>query len=151
MKRAMLVLLGSTLLLPMLQAAGQTKSGLTAKAAVAAPAASGGSFAQIDFNWGYSPNLPACAGRTEACHTGFTMTNTTTNTVVATPSTLGPAALSFNYLPAGGVPFGTFVYSLVANGFNETGTPITSTPATVTVVIPVTSLNGPTGLTGKLQ
>jgi hypothetical protein len=49
------------------------------------------------------------------------------------------------------VPFGTFVYSLVANGFDETGTPITSTPATVTVVIHVTSLNGPTGLTEKLQ
>jgi hypothetical protein len=108
-------------------------------------------FTQVDFDWGYTANAPVCGTSLTNCLAGFTLTNTTLGTVVATPTTLGPTALSYAYIPAGGVPFGTLAFSLVANGYDGSGNPLTSVPATVSVVVNVTTLNGPTNLTGKVQ
>lgn len=108
-------------------------------------------YTQIDFNWEYIPNIPACEAASMNCYSGFTLTNMRTGEVIATPSTLGPKALSYSYTPAGGVPYGANTFSLVANGYTGRGGALSSDPATVSVVVNVTSLNGPTNLLGKLQ
>jgi len=119
----------------------------------AVPAAVGTTslYTQIAFDWQYTPNIPACGSSLTNCYSGFTLTNTTLGTVIATPSTLGPITLSYAYLPVGGVPYGTSAFSLVANGYDGSGNPLTSPPATASVVVNVTSLNAPTNLTGKPQ
>lgn len=108
-------------------------------------------YTQIDFNWTYVANLPACAGSLTACYDGFVLTNTTTNQTIADPSAIGPAAQSYNWVPAVGVPYGNLTFSLAAHGYDENGNVVLSTPDTVVVDVKVTSLNGPTGLTGKPQ
>jgi hypothetical protein len=90
-------------------------------------------YTQIDFNWAYTPNIPACGTTLTNCYSGFTLTDTTLGTAIATPSTLGPTALTYVYLPPGGVPYGTSAFSLVANGYDGIGNPLTSTAATVNV------------------
>jgi hypothetical protein len=122
-----------------------------AKALASQPAGSG---YQIDFNWQYVANLPVCTSTLVACYDGFQMTDVTTGTLiggVGTTLPIGPTALSFNWAPTGGVPYGTQVFSLVAHGYDENGNPVVSTPVTCTVTIPVTTLNGPTGLVGVKQ
>lgn len=159
-----LFLLSLVVIAPLVHAAAQTapktpqtppktKLGATlvTRAEGVTPLATGSQYMQIDFNWGYTANAPVCGTSLTNCFAGFTLTNTTLGTVVATPSTLGPTALSFAYLPAGGIPFGTSAFSLVANGYDGNGNPLTSTPATVSVVVNVTTLNGPTNLTGTPQ
>jgi hypothetical protein len=137
------------------QTAPKTKLGarLVPRNNAAAPlaTAAGSQYTQIDFNWDYTPNVPACGTSLTNCVSGFTLTDTTMGAVVAAPSVLGPSSLSYAYMPSGGVPYGTLVFSLVANGFDGLGNPLSSSPATVSVVVNVTSLNGPTNLTGKLQ
>jgi len=108
-------------------------------------------YTQIYFNWEYSPNVPACEAILMNCYSGFTLTNTTTGEVIATPSTLGPTVLSYSYMPPGGVPYGVTAFSLVAIGYNGRGGRLTSDPATVSVVNNVTSLNSPINLLGRLQ
>jgi hypothetical protein len=107
----------------------------------------------IDFNWAYSPNVPACSGTNANCYSGFTLTRTdvTPNVVLATPTTLGPTALSYTYAPGGNLPYANYAFSLVANGYNSSGGALTSAADTVTVIYGVTTLNGPTNLTGVPQ
>jgi len=136
------------------QTAPKTKLGATLvrRTAVAPLAtASGSQYTQIDFNWAYTANAPTCGASLTNCFSGFTLTDTTLGAVIATPSTIGPTSLSYAYVPSGGVPFGTSAFSLVANGYNGSGSPATSTPVTVSVVVNVTTLNAPTNLTGAPQ
>jgi hypothetical protein len=109
------------------------------------------SYKQIDFNWSYTANLPACSGSTTACFLGFTLKDTTSGHTLVTPSTLGPNTLSYAYFPSGGVQYGVHSFALVANGFNENGAPITSTAATVTVTVPVSSISAPSKLVQAVQ
>lgn len=122
-------------------------------ATLATPAATGTTtpYTQIDFNWTYAANLPACSSLLTACYDGFVLTNTTTNQTIAQPSAIGPTALSYSWIPAGGVPYGNITFSLTAHGYDENGGVLLSTPATVVVNVKVVSLNGPAGLTGKPQ
>jgi hypothetical protein len=108
-------------------------------------------YTQIHFNWAYTPNLPACSKSTIACHLGFTLKDTTSGSTIVTPSTLGPTALSYVYLPKGGVQYGVHSFSLVANGYDEKGVAVQSTAATVTVTVQVPSVNPPTGLVEALK
>jgi hypothetical protein len=108
-------------------------------------------YTQIDFSWDYMPNMPACGTALTNCYLGFTLIDSTMGIVIATPSTLGPTALSYSYLPPGGVPFGTSVFSLMVNGYDNNGNSLESVPAMVSVVVNITSLNGPTNLMGKTQ
>jgi hypothetical protein len=75
--------------------------------------------------------------------------DTTSGVVLATPTTLGPTVLSYAYSPRGGVPYGNFTFSLVANGYDGTGKPFVSKPATVSLSVPLASLNAPTALLVK--
>jgi hypothetical protein len=86
-----------------------------------------------------------------ACYDGFILTNTTTGAVVGTAAQIGPSVLSYTYTPAGGIPYGTANFSLVAHGFDESGAAVVSAPATVAVTVKVTTLAGPTNLQGKTQ
>jgi len=136
------------------QTAPKTKFGATlVRRTVAAPlvTANASQYTQIDFNWAYTANAPTCGTSLTNCFSGFTLTDTTLGAVIATPSTIGPTSLSYAYIPSGGVPFGTSAFSLVANGYNGSGNPMTSTPVAVSVVVNVTTLNAPTNLTGAPQ
>jgi hypothetical protein len=108
-------------------------------------------YKQIDFNWSYTPNLPACTSTAKACFMGFTLKDTTSGTTLVTPSTLGPTTLSYSYFPAGGVQYGVHKFLLTANGYDETGAPTVSAGATVTVTVAVPSLVAPTKLVGAMQ
>ena len=113
-----------------------------------------GSGMLIAFDWQYIANLPVCGSTLQACYDGFQMTDVTTGVMIGGVDTnlpIGPTALSFNWSPTGGVPYGSQTFSLVAHGYDQNGVAVVSTPATVTVVVPVVSLNGPTGLTGVTQ
>jgi hypothetical protein len=158
------LLLSLVVIAPLVHAAAQTASKnpqtsqksklgatLVTRPAAVTPLAAGSQYSQIDFNWVYTPNVPACGASLTNCVAGFTLTDTTLGTVVATPTTLGPTSLSYAYIPSGGIPFGTSAFTLVANGYDGSGNALTSTPATVSVVVSVTTLNGPTGLTGVPQ
>ncbi len=135
------------------QTAPKTKLGakLVTRSNAVTPLATCSQYTQIDFNWAYTGNAPACGTSLTNCLSGFTLTDTTLGAVVATPSTLGPTSLSYNYVPTVGVPYGTSAFSLVANGYDGSGNPLTSPAATVSVVVNVTSLNAPTNLTGVPQ
>jgi hypothetical protein len=170
MKKALL-LLSLVAIAPLVHAAAQTTSQpvqttpkpgqttpktnlgakLSTRSNAVAPLATASQYTQIDFDWAYTANIPACGTTLTNCYSGFTLTDTTLGTAIATPSTLGPTALSYAYLPAGGVPYGTSAFSLVANGYDGNGNALTSTAVTVSVVVSVTSLNAPTGLVGTLQ
>lgn len=108
-------------------------------------------YKQIDFNWSYTPNLPACTTSAKACFMGFTLKDTTSGGTIATPSKLGPNTLSYAYFPAGGVQYGVHSFLLTANGYDETGAPTVSTGAKVTVTVAVPTLDAPTKLVGALQ
>jgi hypothetical protein len=108
-------------------------------------------FTTFFFDWQYTANLPACVSTNTACYDGFILTNTTLGKVVGTQTAIGPGSLSYNYSPVGGVPYGTSAFSLVAHGFDANGAELTSAPATVSITVPVTSLNGPTNLQGTKQ
>ena len=108
-------------------------------------------YTTFDFNWNYAPSLPACVSTNTACYDGFILTNTTSGAVVGNQSQIGPSLLSYAYTPAGGIPYGTTGFSLVAHGFDENGVSITSAAATVAVTVKVTTLAGPTNLQGKPQ
>ena len=101
---------------------------------------------QVDFTWSYTPTLSPCTTVLRNCYDGFTMTYTNTETVIATQSTLRPAALSYNWVPTDGVPYGSLNFALVANGYDDFGDPIASKPAAVTVTNDVTSLAAPSVL-----
>lgn len=108
-------------------------------------------YTTFDFNWNYAPNLPTCVSVNIACYDGFILTNTTSGAVVGTAAQIGPTLLSYAYTPGGGIPYGTTNFSLVAHGFDENGLSVTSSAATVAVIVKVTTLAGPTNLQGKPQ
>lgn len=116
-----------------------------------APAATSSGFTTFYFNWDYAANLPACTATNIACYDGFILTNTTLGKVVGTAAQITSGDLSYNYSPAGGIPYGTSAFSLVAHGYDSNGAEIVSAPATVSINVPVTSLNGPTNLQGTKQ
>ena len=101
---------------------------------------------EIDFTWSYKPNLPACADTRKNCYDGFTLTYVATGTVIASQSTLDPAAQSYNWAPKGGVPYGSLHFTLVTNGYDEFGNPVASSPAEAVIQNDVTSLAAPTVL-----
>jgi hypothetical protein len=103
---------------------------------------------EIDFTWSYTPNLPACRTTLQSCYDGFTLTYTTTSAIIATQSTLDPAARSYSWVPAGGVPYGSLHFTLATNGYDEYGDPVMSPPAEVVIQNDVTSLAAPTVLPG---
>jgi hypothetical protein len=103
---------------------------------------------EIEFTWSYTPNLPACTTTYIRCYDGFIITLINTDAVIASPYTLDPAALSYDWSPPAGVPYGSLSFAVVTNGYDENGHQITSAPATVTVKNDVTSLAPPTGLQG---
>jgi hypothetical protein len=108
----------------------------------------------VAFTWtNTDTNIAACSSTvTTNCFSGFTLTDTTTNTVLATPSVLGATATSYTWTPAGGLFVGTHTFSLVANAIGATTTTqIVSTPATTSVTNALTSINPPTGFSGKTQ
>jgi hypothetical protein len=109
----------------------------------------GGIATGINFTFNYVPNAPPCAGTTANCQSGFALSDTTLGQVVA--NNISPTALAYTYTPAGGMYFGTHTFSLVATGYNSAGGTITSAAATTSVTNGVTTLNGPTGLTGTPQ
>jgi|SRR5215467_7783136 len=107
-------------------------------------------YKQIDFNWAYTANLPACSSSTTSCFAGFTLKDTTSGSTLFTPSTLGPHTLSLAYFPKGGVQYGVHKFALIANGYDAAGAPMVSTAATVTVNVPA-GLNAPTSLVQAMQ
>jgi hypothetical protein len=108
---------------------------------------------QIVFTWAYTANVPACpaSGTPVNCQSGFTLTDTTTNTTIAAPAVLGPTALTHTYTPSGGLFYGTHTFSLVANGYDGNGAALVSSAITASVTNSVTSLNGPTNLVGVIH
>jgi hypothetical protein len=130
---------------------GVTVKRASAQSAQVAAAVTTSQYTTFDFNWNYAANLPECVSKNIACYDGFILTNTTSGAVVGTQTQIGPTVLSYNYTPAGGIAFGTTNFSLVAHGFDESGASITSTPATASITVKVTTLAGPTGLQGKAQ
>jgi len=120
-------------------------------AADAAGQTAQGPATEIDFTWSYEPNLPACKATLKSCYDGFTLTFVDMNTVIASQSTLDPAARTYNWAPKDGVPYGSLHFQLVANGYDEFGNPAASSPAEAIVRNDVTTLAAPTvlpGLTG---
>src|ERR1700748_1006745 len=117
-KIAALLLLAGTFILPARAQNAKSKTlGVTAKTTNG----TGSQYSTFEFNWTYAPNLPVCGPAKKACYDGFIMTNTTLNKVVGNTSQIGPAALSYKYSPAGGIPYGTSNFSLVTHAYDETG------------------------------
>jgi hypothetical protein len=138
--------------IPVLAQTAKAPLGVTARsAAVTGTAGTASPNTIYDFNWAYAPSLPACVSTNIACYDGFILTNTTLGTVVGTDSQIGPSARSYSYTPAGGIPYGTTAFSLVAHGYDQNGAALTSVPATASVVVAVTTLAAPTGLAVKTQ
>lgn len=108
-------------------------------------------YKQIDFNWSYTTDWPVCSTTLVSCYTGFTMSDTGTGHVLAGPSVIGPTTLSWAYFPKGGVQYGSHTFALVANGYDQNGQAVTSTPATVTINVVATKLSTPVSLRGVLQ
>ena len=153
-KIAALLLLAGTFILPaQAQKAKSKRFGVTAKTSAtrATTNGTGSQYSTFDFNWTYTPNMPVCGPVKKACYDGFIMTNTTLNQVVGSTSQIGPAALSYEYSPAGGIPYGTSNFSLVTHAYDETGAEVASTPATVSITVKVTSLAGPTNVQSMAQ
>ena len=98
---------------------------------------------EIDFHWSFTPTLPACTTVLKNCYEGFTLTFVNTGTLIATPSTLGPATLSYQWVPPGGVPYGALIFTLVTNGYDAAGNSTISVPTSVTIKNDVTSLAPP--------
>jgi hypothetical protein len=159
-KIAALLLLAGTFILPArVQNAKSKTLGVTPKTSATRANTNGigTQYSTFDFNWTYTPNMPVCGSVKKACYDGFIMTNTTLNQVVGSTSQIGPAALSYEYSPAEGIPFGTSNFSLVAHGYDDAGAEFASTPATVSITVKatstakVTSLVGPTNVQSEAQ
>jgi hypothetical protein len=108
-------------------------------------------YKQIDFNWTYKPNLPACTRKLISCYSGFTLTWNVAGWVLATPSVLTPTVRSYAYFPPDGVPYGYHTFALVTNGYDENGQAVESAPATVTLEVKTPPPSSPTALTGVFQ
>lgn len=109
----------------------------------------------IAFNWAYPYTTPpACPtnGTLANCVNGFTLTDTSTNTVIATPAQIPISATSYTWTPNGGLYFGTHCFTMVTNGFDGNGAPLVSGPSnSACVTNNLTSLNPPTGLAGTAR
>lgn len=104
-------------------------------------------YTQIDFNWSYTPNLPACSTTLKSCFSGFAISDLLSGHVIGTFST---SLRSWTYIPAGGVQYGKHIFSLVAEGYDVNGAHVQSAPAQVIVDV-TPPLSTPTALTGVLQ
>jgi hypothetical protein len=141
-------------LLPAIPVMAQTTKplGVTVRsAAVTGTAGTASTFTVYDFNWAYAPSLPACVSTNVACYDGFILTNTTLGTVVGTASQITSSLRSYSYTPAGGIPYGTTNFSIVAHGYDESGVAIVSGADVGSVVVKVTTLAAPTGLAVSTQ
>lgn len=104
----------------------------------------------ISFTWqNGNPTVTNCSTTiTKACISGYTLTDTTTNTVVN--SEIVPTATTFLYTPTSGISFGyVHTFSLVTNGFDQNGVAISSTPVITTITNNV--IAPPTGFTAVIQ
>jgi len=105
----------------------------------------------ILFNWTNTANagVPACTVTvTTSCMTAFTLTDTTTGTVVS--STIPFTILTYTYTPASGIPFGyNHSFSLTVSGKDASGNAVSSLPATTSVISNI--LNAPTGFSAVIQ
>lgn len=104
----------------------------------------------IIFNWTGNGNagVPTCSSTvTSSCLTTFTLTDTTTTTSpVVLSSAILPSALTYTLSPL--PPTGTHTYSLMINGLDSSGLPVSSPTISTSVLIPAFTLNPPTGFTG---
>lgn len=80
-----------------------------------------------------NPGVPNCTTtQTTACLTTYTLTDTTTGTVVASNISANALSYTLSTLPTAG----THVYQLTINGVDGNGKTVASPPATTTVTIP---------------
>lgn len=87
-------------------------------------------YKQISFNWDYAPNLPVCGSALISCFAGFQMSDLLSGHTIVT---LPPSARSWVFVPNGGVQYGKHTFLLVALGYDVTGLPVQSAPASVIV------------------
>jgi hypothetical protein len=80
------------------------------------------------FSWtGSGNNLPACSSTvTDACVSGYTLLQ---DGSVVTTIQMGATTYTMTAVPVAG----THNYELLVNGVDQSGNPITSPPATVTI------------------
>jgi len=104
-------------------------------------------YTHINFNWTYTPNLPACGSSLKSCFSGFIMKDIVTNQVVAT---IAGSARSWVYTPTGGVLYATYQFNLYATGYDANGVAVHSDPDMVSIPV-VAPPAAPTGLMGKPQ
>lgn len=146
MKKFFSIMVCSVLLMAASLAHG---SGIKAKAIKVGATAQNNAIA---FSWTYSAQsgVAACptTGTPTTCVSGFTITDTTAGTTVATPSTINSTTTSYTYTPSAGLYFGTHTFSIVVNGFDNNGNALTSAAVTTTVSNNLTTLNPVTGFTG---
>ncbi len=91
---------------------------------------SGERLISINFSWSY-PSYPTCPKTAPAsCVSGFKLTDLTSGQVLATSKQLGPAARKYSWLPRGRLFTGTHTFSLIAVGYNASGTATTSAATT---------------------
>jgi len=150
-KTAVLTLL---LLLCLATGAQQHKTVLPKTGLIARPMASGGGSCTlsvcntVNFAW-QEAAYPSCPATSPAnCISGFVLTDTTTNTVLAggaSTTPLGPTTHSFAWTPAGGLYYGTHTFSLVATGYDGSGAPTQSPAATTMFTNNLSTLAAPTG------
>ena len=118
-----------------------------------------GAYTGINWAWSYTPTpgIPNCSTTiTTNCFSGFKLTITPPSgsggSVTISPITLTQGLTSYLWSPGGNLYVGTWNASLVANGVGATTTtPLVSSATTTTVVVPLNTLNGPTGLSGTPQ
>jgi hypothetical protein len=103
--------------------------------------------AQVVFTWSGTgnPSLSACSDTVKtSCISGFTLTDITTSSApVVISSAIAESATTYTLSPLPAV--GSHTWSLVVNGFDQSGNAIASSPATVTATVPAITLNPPTG------
>lgn len=105
-------------------------------------------YKQISFNWDYAANLPVCGTALISCFAGFQMSDLLSGHVLIT---LPPSARSWVFVPGGGgVQYGKHTFVLVALGYDVTGLPVQSAPATVIVDV-VPPPTAPTALIDTVQ
>jgi hypothetical protein len=106
-------------------------------------------FAQssVVFTWGNgNPSIADCSATvTSSCLVGYTLTDTTFSPGSVISSAILATALTYTESPLPSV--GSHTYSLVATGKDQSGNPVSSTPATVTVAVPSITLLPPSGFT----
>ena len=103
----------------------------------------------VQFNWTGDGNtgMPACPATTpKSCVSGYTLTDITVATApVVLSSAIAETALTYTESPLPSV--GSHTWSLVVNGYDQSGNAISSAPVTVTATVPSITLNPPTGFT----